>query len=435
MIETFAEAEQFLYEQLPMFQRIGGGAYKKDLSNTLKLLSAVNNPHKKGQYVHIAGTNGKGSTASMLASILMETGLQVGLFTSPHLSHFSERISINGRPISEEAILGYVNNFLPLIEDLTPSFFELTTAMAFQYFHDQKVDIAIMEVGMGGRLDSTNVITPKLSIITQIGLDHQQFLGDTLEEIAMEKAGIIKDNVPVLCSVKEKSIRTLIAQKANAHNASFYYPEDNFQLTETDHEDHLFDHYKVNGHQFGDFDFKTDLKGKYQRQNVSTVLGAVALLNQANLTISLSAVIKGLGSVRSNTGLKGRWQYFSDPAAKARIIIDGGHNEAAIEAITQMLNAEKFERLHIVFGCAADKSIEALLVLLPRQATYYFTQAKGTRAVPAKALFEMAHKYQLKGQHYDDVKTAFLAAVMNSSKNDLIFVGGSNFVISELPGI
>jgi dihydrofolate synthase/folylpolyglutamate synthase len=433
-MQTYKEAEQFLFERLPMFQRVGGAAYKKDLSNTLKLLDRLGNPHRRGKYIHVAGTNGKGSTASMLASVMMESGYKVGLYTSPHLKHFSERIRINGVAISEEEILKYVKSYLPLIEEVQPSFFELTTAMAFEYFTDQQVDIAVMEVGLGGRLDSTNVITPEVAIITQIGLDHQQFLGDTKEEITKEKSGIIKNGVPVVTSVEENNLRNIIQEIAQSKNAIYHYSADEFELTQTD-SDKDFIYFKVAAATGNNFELTSDLKGSYQKQNIKSVLSAAKILKEKGYAISEASLQAGLKKSRINSGMLGRWQEVANPINGARIIADGGHNSSAIAHIVQMLEKETCDQLHIIIGTVNDKSIDSMLELLPNTAKYYFTQAQIPRALNSNELKLKAAEFELYGESFETVDQAFSSAIMHSSENDLIFVGGSIFVIAEIPSL
>lgn len=433
-MNTYQEAEEFLFERLPMFQRIGAAAYKNDLSNTYALLTELGNPEKKSKYIHIAGTNGKGSTSSMLAAILTAAGYKVGLYTSPHLKHFNERIRINGKPISEEDILSYVQSYQSLITRVQPSFFELTTAMAFEYFADKKVDIAIMEVGLGGRLDSTNVISPLVSVITQIDYDHQQFLGDTLEEITGEKAGIIKANTPVVTSINIPSLQQIIRNIAKDKKAPFIYADDRFQVNLAGPKDgnYIYEIRDVQKNQR--YELLSDLGGSYQAYNLKTVLATIDVLKEYHgWEISEVALGMGIKNVSLLSGLRGRWQKFNVGTEQISLVADTGHNQSAVEHIVEMLTIENFEKLHMIWGAVNDKSIEPILGLLPKGAIYYFTQAKVPRALDSTKLATLASTFGLKGSKFDSVEEAFQAAIAKSSKNDLIFVGGSTFIVAELP--
>jgi dihydrofolate synthase/folylpolyglutamate synthase len=336
--------------------------------------------------------------------------------------------------ISEEEILKYVKSYLPLIEEVQPSFFELTTAMAFEYFTDQQVDIAVMEVGLGGRLDSTNVITPEVAIITQIGLDHQQFLGDTKEEITKEKSGIIKNGVPVVTSVEENNLRNIIQEIAQSKNAIYHYSADEFELTQTD-SDKDFIYFKVAAATGNNFELTSDLKGSYQKQNIKSVLSAAKILKEKGYAISEASLQAGLKKSRINSGMLGRWQEVANPINGARIIADGGHNSSAIAHIVQMLEKETCDQLHIIIGTVNDKSIDSMLELLPNTAKYYFTQAQIPRALNSNELKLKAAEFELYGESFETVDQAFSSAIMHSSENDLIFVGGSIFVIAEIPSL
>lgn len=431
---TYEEAEAFLFERLPMFQRIGGAAYKKDLSNTIGILSAIGNPHLSGKYIHVAGTNGKGSTSSMLASILKEAGYKVGLYTSPHLKSFTERIRINGEAIPHNKVTEYVVKYQQLIDEFQPSFFELTTAMAFDYFAEQEVDVSVIEVGLGGRLDSTNVILPELSIITQIGLDHQQFLGNTLEEIVKEKAGIIKNHVPVLTSVAEPQLREIISTIAKEKNAEYTYSKDLFHISFSS-VDSPFWNFKVTEQEKLQSElFEVALGGLYQQQNLQTVFAAVQMLQKRGFTIEKQAIRAGLRNIQQNSGLKGRWQIVQERSAGyPKIIADTGHNHSAFDHLLLMLGQEVYESLHIIFGAVNDKEPTSILERLPKNANYYFTQAQVPRAMPAQDLKEYAAQIGLKGKYYSSVEAAWHKANKNATENDLIFVGGSTFVVAEIP--
>jgi dihydrofolate synthase/folylpolyglutamate synthase len=432
---TYQEAEAFLFEQLPMFQRVGGSAYKKDLHNTLALLESLGNPHKKGKFIHIAGTNGKGSTASFLASVLKESGYKTALYTSPHLKSFTERMRINGIPISQEEVIGYVEKFKPIIAKLRPSFFELTTAMAFDYFVKQEVDIAIIEVGMGGRLDCTNVIQAEVSIITQIGLDHQQFLGDTLEAITKEKAGIIKENIPIITSVKENELRLIIKELAESKKAPFIDSKDYYKISVREES---IPHWKFNAENLKNneiLEFESGLSATYQIQNLASVFTAIEVLNEKGYNISTTDIQNGLKNVIQNSGIKGRWQTIPNTVSKAKIIADTGHNITAFEYITKMLELEPHEQLHFVFATVNDKKLEGVLKLLPKNAEYYFTQANIPRALDAHELKKSAEVYGLKGNSYPSVAQAIEIAQKNASDKDLIFIGGSTFAVAEIPNL
>jgi len=432
---TYQEAEAFLFEQLPMFQRVGGSAYKKDLQNTYALLEALGNPHEKGKFIHIAGTNGKGSTASFLASVLKESGYKTGLYTSPHLKRFTERMRINGVLIPEEAVIGYVEKFKPIIKDLSPSFFELTTAMAFDYFASQEVDIAVIEVGMGGRLDCTNVIQPELSIITQIGLDHQQFLGDTLEEITKEKAGIIKERTPIINSVKENELGLIIKQIAESKNAPIIDSKDYYKISV---KEESIPNWKFTAENLKNselLEFESGLSASYQIQNLTSVLTAVEVLKDKGYSISKENIKDGLKNVIDNSGIKGRWQRIPNTISKAKMIADTGHNITAFEYIIGMLEHEPHEQSHFVFATVNDKKLEGVLELLPKNAQYYFTQANIPRALDATELKKSAALYGLKGDSYPSVAQAIEIAQKNASDKDLIFIGGSTFAVAEIPNL
>lgn len=431
---TYEEAEAFLFERLPMFQRIGGAAYKKDLSNTVGILEALGNPHVSGKFIHVAGTNGKGSTSSMLASILKEAGFKVGLYTSPHLKSFTERIRINGEAISNDKVAEYVTKYQKLVDDFQPSFFELTTAMAFDYFAEQEVDVSVIEVGLGGRLDSTNVIVPELSIITQIGLDHQQFLGNTLEEIVMEKAGIIKNNVPVLTSVAEPHLREIINAIAKEKNAEYTYSKDLFDISFSSVASPFWKFKVTEQKKLQSELFEVALGGLYQQQNLETVFAAVQLLQQQGYKIGSEVIIAGLKNIQQNSGLKGRWQIVQErKSGIPKVIADTGHNHSAFDHLLLMLKQELYQDLHIIFGAVNDKEPTSILERLPKEATYYFTQAQVPRAMPAEDLKEYATKIGLNGDAYSSVEAAWNQANKNATEDDLIFVGGSTFVVAEIP--
>jgi len=403
---TYQKTLTYLFKQLPMYQRVGKAAYKANLDNTFLLCKLLQNPEQKFKSVHIAGTNGKGSTAHMMASVLQEAGYKVGLYTSPHLKDFRERIKINGQMIAEQEIVDFVYKYKNKFESVNLSFFEWTVGLAFNYFATQQVDIAVIETGLGGRLDSTNVIAPELSLITNIGIDHTQFLGNTLVEIATEKAGIIKKNIPIIIGETQDEVKNLFIERAKKLNAPIYFA-DKEVLTQ----------------------YKTDLKGSYQLKNTKNCVQAIHILQQKKWNISEQNLKVGLLNVVKNTNLLGRWQIL---ATNPLTICDVGHNEAGIKEIVKQLNKTSYKKLHFVFGAVNDKSIDKILQLLPKNAYYYFCAAKIPRALAVDELYQAAAKYNLKGKEYIAVKEAIKFAKKNASKEDLIFIGGSTFVVAEI---
>lgn len=409
-----------------MFQRVGSAAYKPDLSNTVKLCEALGNPHQKFKTIHIAGTNGKGSTSHMLAAILQTAGYKTGLYTSPHLKEFTERIRIDGKEINKGFVVDFVERIKPEIEKIKPSFFEITVAMAFDYFAQHTVDIAIIETGMGGRLDSTNVIAPILSIITNISWDHKDLLGDTLQKIASEKAGIIKPNVPVVISENQPEVIEVFELKARETKSKLTIAADQ---------------YAVNRISPGRFDLvsngkrqsiELDLLGIYQAKNIKGVLSAVDELNNLGFSITDDQLLSALKNVVTLTGLKGRWQTLSE---NPLTICDTGHNEAGITEIINQLKETPHNKLHWVIGVVKDKDISTILALLPKDASYYFCEASLPRALPAKELYEKAISIGLKGVIVEDVNAAISVARKNSSADDLILIAGSTFVIAEIENL
>ncbi|MEL5895996.1 folylpolyglutamate synthase/dihydrofolate synthase family protein [Bacteroides sp. GD17] len=399
----------YLYNSVPMFQQIGGSAYKEGLENTLTLDAHFGHPHHAFRSIHVAGTNGKGSCSHTIAAILQEAGYRVGLYTSPHLVDFRERIRVNGQPISEEYVIRFVEEERSFFEPLQPSFFELTTAMAFRYFADEKVDVAVIEVGLGGRLDCTNIIHPDLCIITNISFDHTQFLGDTLEKIAGEKAGIIKSGVPVVIGETTPETKPVFLKKAQEMDAPIYFAEEN------DREDYS--------------GVECELKGLYQIKNTRTVLTALPLLKEANYRLDEQSIRSGFAHVVELTGLMGRWQKLQDAPA---LICDTGHNVGGITYIVEQLRQQSYRQLHIVIGMVNDKDIRGVLALLPREAIYYFTKASVKRALPEKELQDLASAAGLQGTCYPDVPAAVRAAQEKSLPEDFIFVGGSSFIVADL---
>ena len=401
---TYQETLDYLFGRLPMYQREGEAAYKANIDNIIAASKYLENPHVKFKSIHIAGTNGKGSTAHMLASILQESGYKVGLYTSPHLKDFRERIKINGEMIAEKEVIHFVKRNKIIFEEMELSFFEFTVAMAFDYFAKQKVDIAIIETGLGGRLDSTNIINPELSIITNIGIDHTYLLGNTLEKIAVEKGGIIKKNRPVIIGRKQKETFDIFNNIAQKNNAELIYP------TENKH-------------------YQTDLKGIYQKENTNTCLTAIHALKNMGWKIPEQSIEKGLANTIKNTSLLGRWQTLNKTP---HIICDTGHNEDGIKQICRQLKKIKYKQLHFVFGTVNDKNIKRILALLPKDARYYFCKADIARAMNAEELKQQAAKHQLKGEVFTSVYKAVQQAKKQTKTEDLIFVGGSTFVVAEV---
>lgn len=425
MIHTYQEAVDFLYANLPMFQRVGAVAFKKDLTNTLKLCEALGNPEKKFKSIHIAGTNGKGSSSHMIASILQENGYKTGLYTSPHLKSFTERIRVNGDEVKGEFVVDFVNRMMPVIEAVQPSFFEITVAMAFEYFAMEQVDVAVIEVGLGGRLDSTNVITPVVSLITNIGWDHKDLLGDTLEKIAFEKAGIIKTGVPVVISQRQSDTEHVFTERARSMNAPIVFASDTLHAILGS--DGLFDVLE-NGHaRLTKVDLP--LKGSYQTRNITGVLKTIDVLATQGFAFRQADVVKGLEKVVINTHLKGRWQKLSD---RPLVICDTGHNIDGITEVVKQIETIPYRKLHFVFGVVKDKDISGILKLIPQQAACYFCQAKLPRAMDAWELSQKAADVGLHGEVIPDVNEAKRRAMMNAGEDDLIFIGGSTFVVAEL---
>lgn len=389
-----------------MYQRVGKAAYKADLSNTHKLAEYLDHPEKGLKSIHVAGTNGKGSTSHMLASVLQEAGYTVGLYTSPHLMDFRERIKINGTMIPKRFVSSFVTKHRPYFEANSFSFFEMTVGLAFDYFRRRKVDIAVIEVGLGGRLDSTNVVTPEVSVITNIGLDHTQFLGTTLPEIAGEKAGIIKPNLPVVIGESNAETKPVFNRFAEENAARITWAEE--EAIET---------------------YPTDLLGDYQKVNQRTVLAVLRILEEADWSVSERHIRRGLQNVVKNTGLMGRWQILSE---SPKIICDTAHNREGLVSVMKQLSEETFNQLHIVLGAVSDKDLDRILPLFPIEATYYFCQPSVSRAMDAEVLSRKANEFGLAGMVFESVKSAFRAAQKSATKKDLIYIGGSTFVVAEV---
>lgn len=416
-----------------MFSRQGKAAIKPGLDNTIRLCESLGNPQHKFKSIHIAGTNGKGSSSHMLAAIFQQAGYKTGLYTSPHLRDFRERIRINGEMISETEVTDFVSSQSELIKTLEPSFFEVTVAMAFHFFATNKVDIAIIEVGLGGRLDSTNVIHPELSLITNIGFDHMNILGGTLTQIAGEKAGIIKQNTPVIISQKQSEIESVFKNKAAEMNSKITFSNDEWEIYKnpenSDKTEYLKLEIKQKNKVFGFNTLELDLTGTYQLKNLSGVLSAVKELRNAKYMLNDDAIKTALKNVKSLTGLMGRWQTLEKHPL---IICDTGHNEDGIREVLSNISLTSYRNLHMVIGMVKDKEIEKILQLLPKNATYYFCQPDIARAKPSIELRDEALQYHLTGNSYNKVSEALEAAKANAHDEDLIFIGGSTFVVAEV---
>lgn len=426
---NYQETLDYLYNALPMFQRIGAAAFKKDLGPTIALCNYLGNPENKFKSIHVAGTNGKGSTSHALASILQEAGYKVGLYTSPHLKSFTERIRVNGQEITQEAVIEFVENHKSFMEEISPSFFEMTVALAFDYFAKQKVDIAVVEVGMGGRLDSTNVITPLLSIITNIGLDHVQFLGTTLEEIAGEKAGIIKDGVPVIIGETQKETSPVFSKISKEKNAPVFFADQVVSVVTEKGDVPRLQHYLLTNSRGEQITLQMDLLGAYQIKNLPAIYLAYEQLKRMGLSISEDNLKHGLSSITRNTGLKGRWQILSE---RPLTICDTGHNKDAFKVIVNQLNSIPHNKLLMVLGMVQDKDVDGVLDLLPKDAEYAFCQSQIPRAMPAENLAKLAASFGMEGIVIRDVNDAINYFQKKGDPDDLIFVGGSTFVVAEI---
>ena len=403
---NYKDTVEWMFEQLPMFQQLGVSAYKKDLTNTLKLASHLNHPENTFKTVHVGGTNGKGSTSSLIASVLQQAGYKVGLYTSPHLLDFRERIRINGEEISKEFVVDFIENNKSFLEANKLSFFEMTVGMAFQYFSHQKVDVAIIEVGLGGRLDSTNIITPLLSVITNIGWDHMNLLGNTLEEIAFEKAGIIKENIPVVIGEFTNETKKVFEKEAKLKNAPIYFASTIDDIPELD----------------------SDLKGNYQVHNKKTAYQALQLLKN-HFSIADENIIKGFLSVEKNTGLKGRWTVLSE---KPLIVADTAHNKNGLEIVMTQVHQQKFDKLFIVFGVVNDKDIDSILPYLPKNAEYFVAKPNVPRGLEAVILKDKLTANGFNATAFNSIPEAFQYAKKQATTNDMIYIGGSTFVVAEV---
>ena len=402
---TYQETTAWLFSQLPMFQMQGASAYKKDLTNTLLLVEHLQHPETKFKSIHVAGTNGKGSTSSMIASILQEAGYKVGLYTSPHLKDFRERIRINGEMISEDFVVDFISENKSFFEANQLSFFEMTVGLAFDYFAKEQVDVAVIEVGMGGRLDSTNVISPLVSVITNIGFDHTQFLGDTLPKIAAEKAGIIKSNIPVVIGEYSEETKPIFIAKAKLENAPIYFAQDNLEVA-----------------------YECALLGDYQVHNKKTVLQAIKLL-QSQFKIEENHIKLGLKNVIQNTGLLGRWQILKQ---KPFTVCDTAHNSHGLKIVLNQIQKHQFETLHIVLGVVNDKDLDSILPLFPKSAKYYFCKPNVPRGLEAEILKQKASHFSLFGEVFNSVSEAYGEAVNSAKDSDFIYIGGSTFVVAEI---
>ncbi len=425
---TYKQTLDYLYARLPMYQRIGAAAYKANLDNTLKILSLLGNPHRKIKTVHIAGTNGKGSTSHMIASVLQQAGYKTGLYTSPHLLDFRERIKINGQMIPQKKVVDFVELYKSDFEQIEPSFFEWTVGLAFDYFASQEVDVAVIETGLGGRLDSTNVINPLLSVITNIGYDHMNLLGDTLEKIASEKAGIIKPRIPVVISEQQSGIYPIFNQKATECKSLIHYADKRFKIQNCEYKNFLLHAEVLDKKQNTITIYKLDLTANYQQKNLLGVLQALHELKNMGFIIEEEDVREGLSKVTANTGLQGRWQVLKQ---KPLVIADTAHNPDGIKLALQNIERHAPQKLHIVFGTVNDKDINTVLPLLPKNAFYYFVQASVPRALEADILYRAAQKHKLRGHAYDSVEKGLNSALKAAGKNDMVFIGGSTFVVAD----
>ena len=431
-MDRFEATLRYLYEQLPFYQRKGPAAYKNNLDNTLALDELYGHPHRLFRSVHVAGTNGKGSVSHMLASVLQEAGYRVGLYTSPHLKDFRERIRVNGVKIPKEEVVRFVDDFVARnqLNKLEPSFFELTVAMAFEYFARERIDIAVVEVGLGGRLDSTNIIMPEVSVITNISLDHVALLGNTLTEIAGEKAGIMKKGVPVVVGETMEETAPVFAKRAEILGIPLQFAD---QIYHADYSMVSTEGKQLFNVRYNDTlryeQLPLELLGQYQGRNLCTALAAMDVLKEFGWTISQDALYRGMEFLVKNTGLKGRWQVLG---ANPRIVCDTGHNEAGIREVVHQIHQTPYKKLHFVLGMVNDKDVDSVLRLLPKNAVYYFTKASIPRAMSENMLELKAADFGLSGQKYPTVIEAFTAAKQNAEPYDMIFIGGSTFVVAEV---
>jgi dihydrofolate synthase/folylpolyglutamate synthase len=427
---NYKETLDFLFSQLPAYHRIGKAAYKNDLNNTLLLDNYFNKPHRKFRTIHVAGTNGKGSVSHMIASILQEAGYKTGLYTSPHLKDFRERIKINGIMIPESEVISFVEGNKDILESVSPSFFEMTVAMAFNFFAEKEVDVAVIEVGLGGRLDSTNIIIPVLSIITNIGHDHMDLLGDTIGKVAVEKAGIIKDKIPVVISETQIETKDIFTERAAACTSEIIFADSGWKC-ELNPDFNQEGRRKYSITELSDnlqYSGESELGGNYQNKNIQAVFAAFSILKRS-FSISEENIISGIGKVVTNTGLEGRWQVLGKSPL---IICDTGHNKEGLEYVLEQISGISFSSLHIILGFVNDKDLTTVLPLFPVTAKYYFTKASVPRALNEEVLRLEASKSGLYGESFPTVKDALASAKSNAEKSDLIFIGGSTFIVAEV---
>ena len=433
----YAATLEYMYSHLPMFQRIGAAAYKPNLDNTIALLNLLNNPQENFKSIHIAGTNGKGSVSHLIASVFQSAGYKTGLYTSPHLKDFRERIKINGKMIDKQRVCDFIDQHKPDFEKIQPSFFEMTVGMAFQYFSDEKVDIAIVETGMGGRLDSTNVLSPEICVITNIGFDHTAFLGDTLKKIATEKAGIIKENTAVIIGETQDETTKVFVSKAKEMNAGIFFAEQIYQTIshqlikckDKDKEKIYLQVVYNKENQIEPIEVLSELIGIYQVRNIKTALTAIGMLRYKGFRITQEDTLTGIKNVVKQTGLLGRWQMLSETPLT---ICDTGHNESGIALVLEQIALTPHEKLHFVLGMVGDKEIKKVLDMLPKDAIYYFCKANIPRGLDQEELMKKANAKGLKGKSYASVKDALAEAQLQAKLNDLVFVGGSTFTVAEV---
>ncbi len=426
---NYDQAIDYIFSHLPMFTRIGAAAYKADLSRTIALCEATGNPYHFFKSIHVGGTNGKGSVSSFLASVFMEHGYKTGLFTSPHLRDFRERIKVNGQMISHAFVADFITRYRPLFDQLEPSFFEMSFALAAEYFKECRVDLAIIEVGMGGRLDSTNVITPEISVITNIGNDHKQFLGDTLPHIAFEKAGIIKPGIPALVGEHQPETDCVFSEQSALRGAPLYFAEDLFAVEDC-RDDGLFLELLCQNQASGQrLKVKSQLRGIYQQKNIITTLGALEVLKGRGFDLNEKKMMEGFSRVVENTGLLGRWQVLRK---QPLVVADIAHNEPGIRILMEQVKKQSYHRLHIVLGMVADKDSAHVMPLLPADAVYYFCRPNIPRGKDSSLLAEEAGQYGLEGQIYSSVQEAMQAALLKAQPNDMVLISGSAFVVAEV---
>ena len=426
---SYRDTIEYLFHALPMYQRIGGPAYKADLKNALILDKKLNHPYRKYKTVHVAGTNGKGSVCHILASILQSSGYKTGLYTSPHLLDFRERIKVDGEMVSEKFVVDFTKNNINLFEQIKPSFFEMTAFMAFEYFALQKVDIAIIEVGLGGRLDTTNVITPEISVITNIGMDHTQFLGNTLEEIAREKAGIIKNNIPVVIGETQEVINAVFKSTAKKYNSKIFFADQEYSVAYfMKNLDNSIRYKFINCYHWNLEDLDTDLTGNYQKSNIITSLMVLAILNKKSMPVKVAAIKSGLKQVRALTGLSGRWQEIE---YNPLVVCDIAHNTEGIQQILKQIKDTPHKSLHMVLGFVSDKDINNILAILPPDANYYLCEPGIPRAQKIAYLSEKFQNKKYSNKCFNNVKNAYRDAKANAETNDLIYIGGSTFVVAD----